>query len=163
MHCFIPLFICWMTFLVNFKNGSESLTRKTAQVCIPLMRFLLQSLVLKCFILLLYFCYTILLFTLFVINFRFNINDPYGLVLCCYKERINFSLKVFSFQLFSCNIPPVCCLKYQYSYFSSLVCLLVFIVVLVILMLSVLSPTNVINLSFYVIFQVLVLMHPLYV
>ena len=31
--------ICWNSFLVHFKNGSEYLTRETAMVSIPLMRF----------------------------------------------------------------------------------------------------------------------------
>ena len=35
----------WFSSLVYFKNGPEYLTRKTAQVCIPLMRFLLESLI----------------------------------------------------------------------------------------------------------------------
>ena len=40
-------FICLNSFLIHFKNGPDYLTRKTAQVFIPSMRFLLQSWVSK--------------------------------------------------------------------------------------------------------------------
>ena len=47
----INFFVLWS---ICFKNGPEYLIRRTAQVFIPLMRFLLQSLVLRSFLLLKY-------------------------------------------------------------------------------------------------------------
>ena len=37
--------VCWSSFLVYFKNGPDYFTKRTALVCISLMRFLLCSLV----------------------------------------------------------------------------------------------------------------------
>ena len=42
--------ICWSFSLVHFKNDREYLTKGIAQVCIPLERFLLQSLVSRNFL-----------------------------------------------------------------------------------------------------------------
>ena len=44
--------ICWSSSLVHFKNRSEYLMRKTAPAFIPLIRFLLYSLVLSNFLVL---------------------------------------------------------------------------------------------------------------
>ena len=45
--------VCLYSFFVYFKNGSEYLTSRTAQVFIPLMRFLQQNLVSRSFLVLL--------------------------------------------------------------------------------------------------------------
>ena len=49
---FVLWSICLSSSLVHFKNGSEYLTRSTAQVFIPLIRFLLHSFVSSSFLLL---------------------------------------------------------------------------------------------------------------
>ena len=46
---FLVLFSISLSFLVHFKNGLVHITRGTAQVFISLMRFLLQSIVLRRF------------------------------------------------------------------------------------------------------------------
>ena len=52
--CFLVLLsICFSSSLVHFKNTSKYLTRETAQVFIPLIRFLLFGLVSSCFLVLL--------------------------------------------------------------------------------------------------------------
>ena len=45
MSFLIPLSICLSSSIVNFKNGPEYLTSGAVQVFIPLMRFILYSLV----------------------------------------------------------------------------------------------------------------------
>ena len=45
MNLLILLFICWSSSLNYFKNCPEYLTRGTAKAFIPLMRFLLRSLI----------------------------------------------------------------------------------------------------------------------
>ena len=57
--------ICLSSSLVYFKNGSEYLTRRTAQVFIPLKRFHQDSLVLSCFLILLKYSFLIFSFTSF--------------------------------------------------------------------------------------------------
>ena len=44
--------ICLSSKPIHFKNGPQWLTRRNDQVCIPLMRFLLQSFVLRSFLVL---------------------------------------------------------------------------------------------------------------
>ena len=50
--CIIISFLVLWSSLINFKNGPKYLTGGTAQVFIPLMRFLLHSLVLSSFLVL---------------------------------------------------------------------------------------------------------------
>ena len=58
--------ICWSSYLVHFKNGPESLTRSTAQLFIPLMIFLLRSLVSSSFLVLLtYYFFSFFSFRIF--------------------------------------------------------------------------------------------------
>ena len=85
-----------------------------------------------------------------IINFRFFIISPYGIVLCCDKI-FSFSFTAFFLghaHIFSCEISLVCCLKYPYSYFSPHFCFLINIVLFV-LMLSVLLLSFVISFSLF--------------
>ena len=56
--------ICLSSSLVNLRKGPEYLMRGTAQVFIPLIRFLLESLVSSCFLVLLRYSFWILFFIL---------------------------------------------------------------------------------------------------
>ena len=57
MSFFVPWSICWSSSLVHFKNHPEYLTCGTAQIFIPLMRFLLCCLVLCSFLVLLWYSF----------------------------------------------------------------------------------------------------------
>ena len=59
--------ICWSSSLAHFKNGPEYLTRGTAQVFISLMRFLLYSLILSGFLVLLRYSFLIFSFVIIII------------------------------------------------------------------------------------------------
>ena len=81
--------ICWRSSLVHFKHGPEYLTKGTALVLIPLMRFLLYSLVSNSFLLL---RYSFLIF--FYLPFFDGVYFEYSKVLVSFLILF-FSLWVF--------------------------------------------------------------------
>ena len=93
-----------------------------------------------------FLCYHLMLAIPFrYVSFRFNMISPYGVVFCFYLKRVSFSRFLFFFQVFLCEILPVCRLKYLNSCFSSYFCFL--FVILVIFMFSELLQVAVISLS----------------
>ena len=83
--------ICWISTLVHFKNGTEYIRRDTCQVFIPLMTFLLCSLILNSFLVLLGYS-----FFIFFIHLRLfdDVRLPYLPVYVRFlsSKRSDFSL-----------------------------------------------------------------------
>ena len=98
--------ICLSFSIVHFKNGPEYLTRESAQMIIPLMKFLLQSLVSRSFLVLLRYSFPIffLHFILFVgVCFQYSQGlEIFLLSLCCHAFLIwsFYSFCCFSFPIF---------------------------------------------------------------
>ena len=107
MQCLVISFlvlwsICLSSSLVYFKNGPEYLTRGTAQVFIPLTRFLQQSFVSSNFLALLRYAFLIFLFH-FLVFVGVNFQYPQVFVGFLFSERSDD-------YLFGSSIPSVICL-----------------------------------------------------
>ena len=101
MSSLIPWSICWSSSLVYFKNGSENLTRGTAQVFIHL-RFLLCCLLSSCFLFLFLHRYLKFFFFISVCLVVFAFSIPKYLY-------VSFSQSVLIFSWVGSSIPFVIC------------------------------------------------------
>ena len=90
--------ICLKSSLVHFKNSPEYITSRTAHVFIPLMRFLLQSLVSRSFQIRLKF--SVLIFSFIVCLMAPASNNTWIFVIFLFTGRSDFLLVVLFLQLF---------------------------------------------------------------
>ena len=97
------LSICLSSTLVYFMNGPVYLTRRTAYVFIPLMRFLLLSLVSRCFLVCLKYSF---LFSFFFHHCLFDcVHFQYSQILVIY-----FLPSVLMLSCFGSSSPSIVCL-----------------------------------------------------
>ena len=96
--------ICLSSSLVHFKNGPEYLTRGTAQVFVPLIRFLLHSFVSSSFLVLLIYCFLIFFFHFHLFD-GVSIQDAQVSVGFLFSERSNLVLIWHSILSVRCCLP----------------------------------------------------------
>ena len=89
----VLLSICWSSSKVYFKNGSKYLIRSIAQLFIPLMRFLLQSLVLRRFLVCLRYSFFIFSFmsTCLMVSTSNKCSDPFLIWQFYFFYHLSFS------------------------------------------------------------------------
>ena len=107
INLFILWSICLSSSLVPFQNSPEYLTRGSAQVFIPLMKFLWQSLVSRSFLILLR--YSFLIFKIFIWLCQFLIfpttcNFPSLQVFWCFLHLVDLFLPLFLLHHFSLSV-----------------------------------------------------------
>ena len=100
MSFLVPWSICLCPSLIHFQNGPEYLTRRTAQVFIPLLRFLILSLVSSNFLVL----QEILFSKLFLLSsLVWWCPHP----MCLSINKFPFSPCILIFSWFACSIPSI--------------------------------------------------------
>ena len=81
--------ICLSSFLDYFKNGIENLTRRTDQVFISLMGFILQSLISRSFVICLRYTFLLLFSFIFIcLMFSTSTNPKYLCTITDLKQKV---------------------------------------------------------------------------
>ena len=90
-------FICLSSFLIHLKNGTKYPTRGTTQLFIPLMRFLLQRLALRSFLIRLRYSFLSFLFD----GVRLQYSQVIGIFFFCKSTDASLIRKFYYFCCFS--------------------------------------------------------------